>query len=165
MTLHFDEEDLASWPDLVPGASDGADDPPDLVTAPDLRPRPDLFGVPLFAPPVHYPVGAGPLGLTAADVNGDKKLDLAVANSNTVSVLLGGGNGTFKPAISVPVGTRPQWVTAADLDHDGRVDLAVPDREHQGRGTLNLLVGDGAGNFKPGPEIRGRRPAPARHRA
>lgn len=37
-----------------------------------------------------YAVGSGPFGITAADFNGDGKLDLAVANisNGTVSVLL-----------------------------------------------------------------------------
>ncbi|HYK58233.1 MAG TPA: VCBS repeat-containing protein [Bryobacteraceae bacterium] len=41
--------------------------------------------------------GATPVAMYAADFNGDGKLDLAVANptANTISVLLGNGDGTF----------------------------------------------------------------------
>ncbi len=43
-----------------------------------------------FAPKVDYPAGYGPSSVTAADLNGDGRIDLAVANynSNTVSALL-----------------------------------------------------------------------------
>lgn len=49
------------------------------------------------APKVDFPTGAGPFSIAAADLNGDSKLDLAVANyhSDTVSVLIGNGDGTF----------------------------------------------------------------------
>ena len=45
-----------------------------------------------------FATGVGPVSVAVADVNGDGKLDLVVANrtSNTVSVLLGNGDGTFQ---------------------------------------------------------------------
>jgi hypothetical protein len=38
-----------------------------------------------FAPPVPYPVGANPSAIVAADLNGDGKPDLAVANTGSPS--------------------------------------------------------------------------------
>ena len=45
----------------------------------------------------------------AGDFSGDGQLDLAVANvgDNTVSVLLGNGDGTFQPQVTYAVGIGP----------------------------------------------------------
>ena len=47
----------------------------------------------------------------SADVNGDGKPDLVVANygSNTVSVLLGNGNGTFQAQQTFAIGRRSRF--------------------------------------------------------
>jgi hypothetical protein len=54
-------------------------------------------------------------------------LDLATANnlSNTVSILLGKGDGTFQPApFQFPV-LYPQALAVGDFNGDGKTDLAV----------------------------------------
>ena len=53
--------------------------------------------LPPFAP---LPVGSDPTAVAVADVNGDGKPDLVTANDgdDTVSVLLGNGDGTFQAA-------------------------------------------------------------------
>ena len=58
-----------------------------------------------FQPPVNYTVGENSKSVVVGDFNGDGKLDLAVANAanlpgNTVSVLLGNGDGTFQAAVN-----------------------------------------------------------------
>ena len=47
--------------------------------------------------------------VAAADVNGDNKTDIIVANENsaTVSVLLNTGNGTFATQTTYATGTNP----------------------------------------------------------
>jgi hypothetical protein len=45
----------------------------------------------------HYNVGIAPGGMVATDVNADGKIDLVVTNigSNSITVLIGKGDGTF----------------------------------------------------------------------
>ena len=55
-----------------------------------------------FDPPAVYAVGLNPTSVTAADLNGDGHLDLAVTNSeeDTVSVLFNGGAGVFNETVT-----------------------------------------------------------------
>ena len=64
---------------------------------------------------------------TITDFNGDGKMDLAVANNgaNTVSVLLGNGDGTFQAKKDAMTGSLPIAVAFGDFNHDGKMDLAV----------------------------------------
>src|SRR5438270_872665 len=70
-----------------------------------------------FSPAVNYLVGACPQAVRTADFNGDGRLDLAVANqsSNTVSILLGNGDGTFQPAQDFATGAGPQSLAVDDF--------------------------------------------------
>jgi len=63
--------------------------------------------------------------LSYDDLDGDGDLDLAAANgySNSVSVLLNNGNGTFATQSMYTVGAGPVEVYGADLDGDGDIDL------------------------------------------
>jgi len=82
------------------------------------------------------------------DLNGDGKPDLVTANygSNTVSVLLGDGNGTFGAKSDFATGSNPYSVAIGDLNGDGKSDLAVTN-EHDG--TVSVLLGHGDGSFGP----------------
>ena len=112
------------------------------LVAPTATQTANGIGVP--AP--TYAVGHGPASLTIADVNGDGIPDIIVANfvDNTVSILLGNGDGTFKPAVAVPVGNGPVFVTTADMNGDGKPDLVVNNNLDN---TVGVLLNNGDGTF------------------
>src|SRR5690348_11734053 len=62
-----------------------------------------------FAPQVTFAVGAGPQAVSTVDLNRDGKLDLVVANSadNSISVLIGNGDGTFAAQQTYGLGGTP----------------------------------------------------------
>jgi hypothetical protein len=84
-----------------------------------------------FKPHVDYNVGSYAKytsfsSVTLGDFNGDGQLDLALANqgsSNSASILLGNGDGTFQSAVDYPGGTSV--MAAGDFNGDGRLDLAI----------------------------------------
>ena len=101
------------------------------------------------APHSPFSVGNGPLSLTAGDLNGDRHPDLAVTSvaSNSVSILLGRGDGEFEPAPHSPinVGRGPDSIVTSDLNADGNLDLAVANSDSN---NVDVLLGDGTGDFK-----------------
>jgi hypothetical protein len=81
-----------------------------------------------FGAATAFPAGNGAASIATADVSSDGNLDLLVANpaSNTVSLLLGAGNGTFSaPQPLTLAGTAPKAVLVANADGDGFADLVV----------------------------------------
>jgi hypothetical protein len=94
-------------------------------------------------------VGGGPLSLAVGDFNGDGIADLAVANvkDNTVSILLGNGNGTFSGAAQSPIhviGSSPSSVVVADFNKDGQLDIAVAIVSPN---NVTVFLGNGNGTF------------------
>jgi hypothetical protein len=81
-----------------------------------------------FSPTVAPPAtGSIPYSVALADLNGDGKPDLVIADagSNTLTVLPGNGDGTFAAALSPAAGTDPVFAAVADFNGDGIPDVAA----------------------------------------
>ncbi len=97
--------------------------------------------------------GSTPESVVAGDFNQDGIPDLAVANfsDNSISVLIGNGDGTFTATGASPVstGVEPTAIAIGDFNDDGIPDLAVANccNATYEPGSMNLLQGDGTGNF------------------
>jgi hypothetical protein len=85
-----------------------------------------------FAPQQTFAVGANPVSVAVADLNGDGRPDVVVANSgsNTVAVLLDAtapkaGVPGFAAQADFATGGTPFSVAVADFNGDGKPDLAV----------------------------------------
>lgn len=104
---------------------------------------------PTFNQPTTYATGSSPQSVAIGDVNGDGRPDLVSANkgSNTVSVLLGNGDGTFQTQSAYAAGDSPNAVGVGDVNGDGRLDIVAGGIGVAG-GTV-VLLGNGDGTFQP----------------
>jgi len=120
-----------------------------------------------------------PVAFASADFNGDGKPDLAYADStNTVTIWLGNGNGTFTAGQSIPFQLNGQYaskpplsgnvsaILTADVNGDGKPDLVVlsewntiyqpipvffgpPQVQLANVVQIDTLLGNGDGTFQP----------------
>src|SRR5439155_1051384 len=76
----------------------------------------------------------------------DGKVDLVTTNSssNTVSVLLGHGDGTFAPKVDYVTGLSPVSVAIGNLNGDSKPDLVVANPSSN---AVSVLLGHGDGTF------------------
>ncbi|MCH8992355.1 MAG: VCBS repeat-containing protein, partial [Acidobacteria bacterium] len=95
---------------------------------------------------VPDPLNNDPQSLATADLDGDGDLDMATANfdSDTVSVLLNNGDGTFAERVPYEVGDRPWDVAVANLDGDMFPDLVVTNSFDS---NVAVLINNGDGSF------------------
>ena len=107
-----------------------------------------LYVEPFIQP--TFPLGNRASPNEPADFNRDGRVDLCVANINvdTVSVLLGNGNGTFAPQQLINVGFTPRGVAVLDADGDGDVDIVNTNTDAGGgMGNLSVILNNGSGVF------------------
>jgi hypothetical protein len=97
-----------------------------------------------------FATGTNPVSVTFADVNGDGRPDLVVADqgSNDVSILMNeglpGGDFTFTRGPRLRVGVGPVSTVVQDVNGDGIPDLVVSDA---GSNDLTVVPGRGGGFF------------------
>jgi Flp pilus assembly secretin CpaC len=101
-----------------------------------------------------FAVGKFPVAIASADLNGDSHADIVVVNQvdNTISVLLGNGDGTFTSALNSPLATgqAPTAVTIADFNGDSIPDIAVTDPQTD---SVSVYLGLSQGLFAPAFEL------------
>lgn len=107
---------------------------------------------PVVTSNLRFPVGTAPGSVEIADLNGDGKPDIIVANeqSDNVSILLGDGRGGFTQAKGSPfiAGHFPNDIAIGDFNRDGKLDLAFANHEEK---HLTVLLGNGQGGLTPAP--------------
>jgi hypothetical protein len=104
--------------------------------------------------------------VAVADLNGDGKPDVVVANHSgcytcsdgSVGILLGNGDGTFQTAQTYDSGgIAAGGIAIADLNGDGKLDVIVTNQCAAGTdciatsstGSVAVLLGNGNGTFQP----------------
>ncbi len=101
-----------------------------------------------------FAVGNFPVAIASGDVNNDSHPDIAVLNQNdnSVSVLLGNGDGTFVAATNSPLttGQTPSAISIADFNADGNQDIAVTDPATD---SVSVFLGLEGGLFAPPFEL------------
>ena len=95
----------------------------------------------------EYATGTSPQAVAVGDFNGDGKLDVAVVNgnSNTVSVMLGNGDGTFQAKTDFATGSTPRGIAVGHFTSSGNLDIAVTNFASN---TVSVLLGNGDGTFQ-----------------
>jgi hypothetical protein len=133
--------DRDGWLDLAIVNEDSADLRVFLNTA-------DGTGLydPFLQPP--SPIGHVASPNEPGDFNNDGFPDAATGNvaDNTVSIVLGNGDGTFDPQQVVAVGGAPHGLAVLDADGDGDPDIATANTTGN---NVSLLLNNGNGVFGP----------------
>jgi hypothetical protein len=107
-------------------------------------------------------VQMAPSAVSVGDFNGDGTEDLAVLgqthlySGGTLSVLLGGGDGTFGEPITFDCCGEPRSFATGDFNGDGILDVVIPFRNvYPSPDGVAILLGNGDGTFRHGQTLYG----------
>ncbi len=97
-----------------------------------------------------YKVGKNPTTITTEDLNHDSFTDLITTNisSNTLSILIGNGDGTFRDQVQLHVCQEPRSLVMSHFNEDRHIDVALA---CSGGNEIMILLGHGDGKFEEGP--------------
>jgi hypothetical protein len=114
-----------------------------------------------FQPARNVNVGFRPWSVAVGDFDGDGIPDLAVTHAtqflpseNTVTILLGNGDGTFRSAGDYQVGADPYSIAVADFRNNGTLDLVTANGGGD-TGSVSVLLGNGDGTFQNAVSLPG----------
>lgn len=104
------------------------------------------------ASPAVFATGAYPQNLVAGDFNNDQRMDVVTVNSlsNSISLLLGTGTGSFLAQTTFSVGNFPKSLIKGDFNNDNFPDIAV---SNYSSGDVSVLLGTGTGSFAPAASL------------
>jgi len=100
----------------------------------------------LFVPAGSWHLATEPRGIVVGDFNFDGRVDAAIGNSNSVTILLAGSGGFVASSFAVPgsASSPMRSLACSDFDGDGRLDLLVAS---ENTASFFLATGHGDGTF------------------
>ncbi|MFC1700184.1 FG-GAP-like repeat-containing protein, partial [Patescibacteria group bacterium] len=100
------------------------------------------FGTPIES----YSAGTDPLSTYVEDLNNDGYKDIVTTNasSNSISIYINDGDGTYASQVQYNTETYPRSVSVGDLDNDGWEDIAVANRDSN---LVSVFINAGDGTF------------------
>ena len=102
----------------------------------------------MFGAPTPGAACCSPQGVAAGDLNGDGKLDLAIANYFAVQILIGNGSGGFAAPVAYALTGSPWSVALGDMNNDGKLDVVAGYNIDPNPDSVAVFLGNGNGTVQ-----------------